>query len=70
MKTEKELNEAILKMTMAIQKRFPELSKNIDEMPVNYSCRKGDEITTKELENYYNSLCNLLKKYELEHPTE
>ena len=68
MKSEQEINEDILKMTMAIRKKFPELSKYIDEMPVNYSNRKGNEITIKELENYYNSLSDLFKKYGLEHP--
>ena len=70
MKTEQELNEDILRMTMAIRKRFPELSKYIEEMPVNYTNKKGDEVTVKELENYYNSLNNLFRKYELEHPNE
>jgi hypothetical protein len=33
MKTGKELNAAILKITMIIQEKFPELSKYISEMP-------------------------------------
>ena len=34
MKTEKELNNDILKITLTIQEKFPELSKYIAEMPV------------------------------------
>ena len=34
MKTEKELNADILKKTLMIQEKFPELSKYIEEMPI------------------------------------
>lgn len=34
METEKELNAKILMKTMTIQKKYPELSKYLEEMPV------------------------------------
>jgi hypothetical protein len=67
MKTEKELNEAILKITMTIQEKHPELSKYIGEMPVTIPVTDNPEITTKILQDYYESLLVLLKKYSVEH---
>ena len=66
MTTEKELNEAILKITLTIQSEFPELSKYIEEMPVTIPTANPD-INVKKLKNYYNSLNNLMKKYAKSH---
>lgn len=67
MKTEKELNSDILKITMAIQERFPELTKFIAEMPVTIPDTENPEINIKNLTDYYNSLEALLKKYDNNH---
>lgn len=67
MKSEKELNKDILNMTMRIQDEFPELSKYMAEMPVSIPNIENPEINTKNLQDYYNSLENLLKKYTLSH---
>ncbi len=67
MQTEKELNEAILKITMKIQEKFPELSKYIEEMPVTIPDTEDPEINIKHLKNYYDSLEALLKKYDTNH---
>ena len=69
MKTEKELNEDILKITMEIRSKFPELSKYIEEMPVKILAKESPEATIKNLTSYFNSLDALLKKYALEHST-
>ena len=37
METEQELNGKILKITMTIQEKYPELSKYLGEMPVTIS---------------------------------
>lgn len=63
MKTEKELNEAILKITMKIRNEYPELSKYLSEMPVSIPDISNPEINTKTLTDYYESLENMLKKY-------
>ena len=63
MKTEKELNEDILKITLQIQEKFPELSKFITEMPLKVSDPVSDEISLKNLREYYESLDNLLKNH-------
>ncbi len=63
MKTEKELNEAILKITMKIRNDHPELSKYLSEMPVTIPDISNPEIDNKILTEYLESLENLLKKY-------
>ena len=67
MKTESELNDAILKVTMTIHNEFPELMKFLNEMPVTIPEVSNPEINTKILQDYYNSLENLLKKYAPNH---
>jgi hypothetical protein len=66
MTTEKELNAAILKKTLMIQEKFPELSKYIDEMPITIPVN-NPEINLKNLKDYYNSLDNLIEKYAENH---
>ncbi len=63
MQTEKELNEKILKITIKIQEKYPELSKYIAEMPVTIPDKAFPEINIEHLNNYYNSLNELVKKY-------
>jgi hypothetical protein len=63
MKTEKELNAAILDITMKIKVKSPELSKYILEMPVTIPNMENPEINRKALQDYYNSLRIVLKDY-------
>jgi hypothetical protein len=63
MKTEKELNDAILEITMKIRNYYPELSKYLTEMPVTIPDISNPEINIKTLTDYYESLENMLKKY-------
>lgn len=63
MKTEKELNTAILDITMKIKEQFPELSKYITEMPVTIPNMENPEINRKALQDYYSSLRIVLKDY-------
>ena len=67
MKTEKEINDAILKITMKIRKDYPELSKYLSEMPVTIPEISNPEINIKTLSDYYESLENILKKYSPNH---
>ena len=63
MKNEKELNEDILKITMLIQEKYPELSKFITEMSVTVPNIETPEINNQHLSNYYDSLKTLVDKY-------
>ena len=65
---EKDLNSKILKITMTIKDKYPELSKYIEEMSATIPDEKNPEITLKNLTTYYDSLNSMLNKYILEHP--
>ncbi len=67
MKTEKELNDAILKITMTINEKFPELSKYMEEMPITIPNTENPVMGNKTLTDYYDSLVALLEKYEGNH---
>lgn len=67
MKTEKELNTDILKITMIIQSKFPELSKYLAELSVTIPDVANPEINTKILKEYYDSLEIIQKNYALNH---
>jgi hypothetical protein len=68
MKTEEQLNQDILNITLKISEGFPELSKYIAEMPVTIPNEENPEINIKNLKEYHNSLETLLKKYTNNHP--
>jgi hypothetical protein len=70
MKTEKELNDDILKITMTIKESFPELTKYIEEMPITIPNNSNPQINLKSLKDYYDSLENLMKKYAKNHLLE
>ena len=65
MKTEGELNRDILFITMKIHKEFPELSKYLIETPINFFEKNSKEINKGNLEDYHNSLLNILKGYSI-----
>jgi hypothetical protein len=67
MKTEEELNADILKITMTMRDKYPELSKYISEMPITIPDESNPHINTKNLQNYYDSLNEILKKYAPNH---
>ena len=66
MKTEKELNADILKKTLMIREKFPELLKYLAEMPITIPI-SNPEISMKNLVDYNNSLDNLIEKYAKNH---
>jgi hypothetical protein len=67
MKSEKDLNNDILKIIMIIQGNFPELFKYLEEMPVKTPDQGNMEVTPKNLSDYYDSLNALLKNYARHH---
>lgn len=69
MKTEKALTESILNITMIIRNEYPELIKYLNEMPETIPDKKSPEINNKILEEYFNSLQELLIKYAPNHPS-
>lgn len=65
---ERKINAKILKITMTIKEKYPELLKYLDEMPETIPVEKNPEISLKNLNTYYKSLSAVLTKYKLEHP--
>lgn len=63
MKTEKELNDDILEITMKIRNEHPELIKYLDELTITIPAKSSPEINRKVLEDYYQSLSKILIKY-------
>lgn len=59
----KDINAKILRITSTIKDHYPELAKNMDEMPGNNSTEDIQEITLEHLTNYYESLNAVLNKY-------
>ena len=69
MKTEKQLNEDILKTTLLIQEKYPELSKYITEFTLTNPDKEHPEINVENLASYYDSLISVLKTYAPTHNT-
>lgn len=65
MKTKIEWEQEITTITTKIHQEFPELTKYITEIPVNSSGKEG--VGSKHLEEYYNSLEELVGKYSKTH---
>lgn len=63
MKTETQLNADILKITLIIREKYPELSKYISEMPITIPNVESPEINAKILTDYYDSLKAIMTKY-------
>lgn len=67
MKTEIELNEDIIKITKRIKELHPELTKFISEMPIHINYETNKKLDLQYLQEYYDSLETLLKKYSNTH---
>ena len=70
MKTEAQLNADILKITLMIREKYPELSMYILEMPVTVPNVESPEINVKVLQDYFDSLQAILKRYFQNHNSE
>lgn len=68
MKNESDLNKKIFEITMLIQNQHPELWKYLNEMPDTIPSIENPKINSESLQEYFNSLEQLLQNYLLEHP--
>jgi hypothetical protein len=64
LKTESEWTQDVIGLLDTIHNKFPELSKFIEEMPVKSSSKS---MRLPSLEEYHDSLKNLLRQYEQSH---
>ena len=67
MKKIADLERDILKITMKINEEFPELADHLIETPIKFSESNSDNINRNNLEDYYDSLNELLGSYSNEH---
>lgn len=63
LKTEKELNAEILKISIEIGTKYPELSVNLAEMPVTIPNVTSPKINRETLSEYYQSLKIMVEDY-------
>jgi hypothetical protein len=68
MEVEKILIERILSITALINEKHPELIPFLNEMPVTIPNEKDPHLNLLALKEYSESLIELLKKYDIEHP--
>jgi len=66
-KQEREIDDKIIEVINKINKKYPELVKYIDEIPTFDRDKDKPEITIKNLNAYYESLCSILMTYGAEH---
>lgn len=69
LETEKKLNSDILNITLLIKEKYPELSKYLEEMTVTIP-DDDPAITLRNLQLYYDSLFQMVSKYQVDHPVE
>lgn len=67
---ERIINEKILRITLTIKEKYPELSKYLEEMPVSAPDEQHPEVSINRLLQYYESLNSVLNGYKKEHPQQ
>lgn len=70
MKTRAELEKDIAEITSKIHNDYPELSKYMGEMPQNLTANDDNNPDLKKLQDYYNSLKNIVQNYAKTHDSE
>lgn len=58
-----ELEKEIATLTEVIRNKYPEMYRNMDEMPITIPNNVSDEVKAKELNNYLESLKTLIKTH-------
>ena len=67
MKSEKEMTDAITKLTTEIREKYPDMGKYIEEMPAIDPDEEDPEINAAILIDYYNNLLEVMTRYAIEH---
>jgi len=62
--SEHDLMDRITKMTNLIHEKYPEFDQFIDEMPITIPNDPSPQVNNRILQDYYDSLCQILKKHE------
>lgn len=67
MKKAKDLLTEISQVTRDIETNYPAIYEHLDENPMTIPNQEHPDINVKELEDYLESLKDLIKKYKEEH---
>ncbi len=67
MKDQGDINKKICLTIVKIQEEYPELIKYLDEIPKNLPLNQEEGVEKKELQEYLDSLNNLLETYASRH---
>lgn len=66
MKKVKDLLTEISKVTRDIETNYPSIYEHLDEIPMTIPDQQNPDINAKELEDYLESLKEIIKKYKEE----
>jgi len=61
--TEQQLNAEIMSLTEQIKLQYPEVYRNMNEMPITIPDMATPEVKIKQLEDYVQSLKTLIKTH-------
>ena len=67
MLSEKEVTEAIAKLTIEIREKYPEIGKYLNEMTVTNPDEEHPRINVELMNDYYETLKLMVEKYAAEH---
>jgi hypothetical protein len=67
MKTFQDIIDQIIRLTLSIEVNYPELYATLDENPITIPSKNNSEMDIKSMENYLESLKQILKRYTKTH---
>ncbi|WP_439152291.1 hypothetical protein [Winogradskyella sp.] len=67
MKTLQDIEDQITRLTLSIEVNYPELYATLDENPITIPSEGDSEMTMKVMEDYLESLKQILKQYSKTH---
>ena len=67
MKTLQDIENQIIRLTTSIEVNYPELYETLDENPVTIPSKVHPDINIKIMEDYLESLKQILKQYTITH---
>ncbi|WP_299124325.1 hypothetical protein [uncultured Winogradskyella sp.] len=67
MKTLQDIEDQIIRLTLSIEVNYPELYATLDENPITIPSQDHPEMNIKIMEDYLESLKQILKQYTKTH---
>lgn len=67
MRTLQDIEDQIIRLTLSIKVNYPELYATLDENPITIPSKTNPELDKKAMEDYLESLKQILKQYTKTH---